>query len=200
MKRRWIVLALVVLLAAVLTYLLRDFINDKVVVPLAYLWWRVGLYYHVVPENGWWATVVVIVFFMVLRSFNTEEPSHDRDLAESQPAQGPVEELTIWLMKKSNSAYYRWLVANHLAKLVRGFLIQSDGRDAGRWDILYSGSAWDPPEAVGAYLRSGLNRPTASFRSSSAPWGRSQMAPVDLDPEQAVAYLESQMENRSDGN
>lgn len=200
MKRRWIVLGLGIILAAALAYFLRDFINDKVVIPLAYLWWRIGLYYHLVPEYGWWTTVIVIVFFLVLRNFNTDEWSRGQEEVESRPVQGPLEEMTIWLMKKSNSAYYRWLVANYLGKLARGFLIQSDGRDSRQWDILYNGPAWNPPEAVGVYMRSGLNRLSASFRSPSSMWERSQTASIDLDPaEQAVVYLESQMENHRDG-
>ncbi len=200
MRWRWIVLGLGIILAAALAYFLRGFINEKVVVPLAYVWWRAGLYYHLVPEYGWWITVIVIVFFLVLRSFNTDEWSRGQELAESQPVQGPVAELTIWLMKKTKSAYYKWLIANHLGKLARSFLIQSDGRDSRQWDVLDPGPAWNPPEAVGAYLRSGLNRPVASFHSPSSPWGRSQTIPSDLDPERAVEYLESQMENHRDGN
>jgi hypothetical protein len=198
MKRRGIVLGLGIILAAALAYFLRDFINDKVIVPLAYGWWRAGLYYHRVPEDVWWTTVIVIVFFLVLRSFNTYNWSGGRKSEESRPVQGPVEELAIWLMKKPDGTYYKWLVANHLGKLARSFLIQSGGRDARQWDVLHSDSAWNPPEAVEAYLKSGLNRPAASFRSS--PWGRPQTNPIDLDPEQAVEYLESQMENHRDGN
>ena len=201
MRRRWVILALGILLAAALAFFLRDFINEKVVVPLAYVWWRVGIYYHVVPEYGWWAAVIVIVFFMVLRSFNTAEWSRVHEEEEPRLVQGPVEEMTNWMMKMATSDFYKWLIANSLGKLARSFLIQREGRDIRQWDVLFDTPDWDPPEAVRAYLRSGLNRPLAAIRPSSAPWSRPQKTPIDLDPEQVVEYLESQMEERHrDGN
>jgi hypothetical protein len=199
MKRRWLLLSTGIVLAAVLAYFLRDLINDKVIVPLSYLWWRIGLYYHSIPENRWWVIVIIVICLMAFASIRPEWSFHYQGL-DSQPVQGPVEELMIWIMKLRGNEYYKWLIANRLGKLVRSFLIQREGSDVQHWDGPLNGSAWDPPDEVGAYLKSGLNRPFAKILPSSESLPRPRSAPLDLDPQQVVEYLESQMENRRDGN
>lgn len=201
MKRRWLLLPTGIVLASALAYFLRGWINDKVIIPLAYLWWRIGLYYHFVPEDRWWAMVIIAICFMALASLRDSEWFfHNLNQDIQQPVLGPVEELMIWIMKSRRNDYYKWLIANRLGKLARSFLIQREGNDVQSWDGSLNGSAWNPPEAVGAYLKSGLNRHFANVRSSSESSPRPHSAPLDLNPQQVVEYLESQMENRRDGN
>ena len=200
MKRQWLLLATGIVLAAALAYFLRDLINDKVIIPLSYLWWRIGLYYHSVPEDRWWGLVIVMICLMAFASIRPDEWSfHYQDL-DTQPMQGPVEELMIWMMKLRRNEYYKWLIANRLGKLARSFLMQREGSNVQRWDGSLNGSAWDPPEAVGAYLKSGLNRPFANVHPSSESLSRPHSAPLNLDPQRVVEYFESEMENRRDGN
>lgn len=199
MKRRWLLLPTGIVLASALAYFLRGWINDKVIIPLAYLWWRIGLYYHSVSEDAWWTVVIVVVCLLAFASIRPEWAFHYQDLG-AQPVQGPVEELMIWMMKLRRNEYHKWLIANRLGKLARSFLMQRAGSNVQRWDGSLTGSAWDPPDEVEAYLKSGLNRPFANVRPSPDSSSRPRSAPLDLDPQQVIAYLESQMENRRNGN
>jgi hypothetical protein len=196
MKRRWLLLSTGIILAAALAYFLRDLINDKVIIPLAYLWWRVGLYYHSVSEDRWWAIVIVVICIMAFVSIRPEWSFHYQDL-DTHPVQGPVEELMMWMMRMSRNTYFKWLVANRLGKLSRSFLIHREGIDVQHWDGSLNGSTWDPPEAVEAYLKSGLSRP---FALSSESLSRPRSAPLNLNPQQVIEYLESQIEDHRDGN
>lgn len=199
MKHRWLLLSTGIALAAVLAYFLRNLINDKVIVPLSYLWWWIGLYYHSVPENRWWVIVIVVICLMAFASIKPEWSFDYQDL-DTQPVQGPVEELMIWMMNLRHNEYYKWLIANRLGKLARSFLIQREGSDVQRLNGPLNGSSWDPPDEVRAYLKSGSNRLFANVRSASELSPRPHSAPLNLNPQQVVEYLESQMENRRNGN
>jgi MFS family permease len=190
MKRWGIFLAAGIILSAVLAYFLHGWINDKVIVPLAYLWWRIGIYYHSVSEDIWWGLVIVMICLMAFASTRPDEwPFHYYQDLDTQPMQGPVEELMRWMIKLRRNKYYKWLIANRLGKLARSFLVQREGGNVHHWDGSLNSPVWELPKAVAAYLKSGLKRPT--LQNSS---------PLNLDPQQAVEYLESQMEDRSNGN
>ena len=56
--RRWLtVLLLVVIFIA--SFLLRDSIQHIIILPLAYLWWLLKLYYRAVPQVIVWALLVI---------------------------------------------------------------------------------------------------------------------------------------------
>ncbi|MEW6406726.1 MAG: hypothetical protein AB1649_33515 [Chloroflexota bacterium] len=189
MKRRWIVLAAVGILAATLAYFLRDLINDRVVVPLAYLWWRIGLYYQSIEEDTWLRLAVVVISLIAYASIiGDQQFLREGDAGENKSAQGPVEALVIALKKSPRRTYYRWLVANQLARLARSFLMQDDGRRVQRWDGSLKSPGWDPPEDVKAYLKYGLRHPFASPR------------PKSHDPLGAIEYLESKIGDRNDAD
>ncbi|HNO84063.1 MAG TPA: hypothetical protein PKM54_05490, partial [Anaerolineales bacterium] len=67
MKRRYLLLALLMVGAVVVSYLLKEVIYQTVFVPLAYLWWLFGLYYRAVPQLILWILLVVMVFVSSLK-------------------------------------------------------------------------------------------------------------------------------------
>jgi hypothetical protein len=199
MKRRWVVPAAGIALAAVLAYFLREEVNNRIVTPLVYLWWKIELYFRSVPEDNWLAIAAAALFLLAYLSLTSiHEPSPDSDSPVRQSVHGPVEDLMTWLVKAPRNSYYRWLVANQLARLARSFLIIREGRNIQSWDGSFDSPGWDPPEDVDAYLRSGLSRSFAGMQPSSA--GRSRTKSFGLDPNRAIEYIESKMEERYDGN
>ena len=53
-----------------------------------------------------------------------------------------------------------------------------------------------PPESVQHYLKAGLDESFVDYPLPPLPLMRRQATPFDLDVEQAIEYLESQMEDR----
>lgn len=143
-------------------------------------------------------SVVVLSIIAYAGLVNDEHLLRDKSQNGEHSILGPVEEFMIWLMKSPRRSYYRWLVANQLARLARLFLIQREGHDVQRWDGSLEGSGWNPPKDVETYLMYGLRRSSADLQPSPASWGQPKID--KLDPQKAVEYLESEIGDRYHGN
>ncbi|HET7145178.1 MAG TPA: hypothetical protein VFI68_14260 [Anaerolineales bacterium] len=195
MKRRWLAL-LAVTGILVVSILLRDVILHTVILPLAYSWWLLTLYYRAVPQLIVWALLIVIVFISALRNISPQNPFRRVEKKNQKPAMGPVEELSNMLNKVPEGIYYKWLVANRLGNVARELLDQREGRRARGFSRLI-GKDWRPPREVGAYLESGLNGSFADFPQSNG-WRKPESTPLDVEAKEVIEYLEYEMETSHD--
>ncbi|GAB4422339.1 MAG: hypothetical protein Kow002_11640 [Anaerolineales bacterium] len=200
-RRQWIALIGIIVIGVVLAFPLREAVHQIIVVPLAYVFWVLGLYYRSYSQAIVWAIfIAVMLFFLLVSLFNVE-----RQRKEEKPPEftyeGPIEELAISLKKARQGIYHRWRVANRIAKVARDLLAQREGLDAR--EVLQNrltGRDWSPPREVDKYLQTGL---FGSFSSYPRPrWWlleRPESTPLDLDVEDVVAYLEEQMKDNAHG-
>ena len=195
--RRWL-LVLLIVAAIVVSFMLQDVIYQTVFVPLAYLWWLFGLYYHAVPQLILWVLLVVLVFISSLKLVPIINffPVVEKKIPNTSV--GPVESLSILLNKPTRGVYYKWMIANRLGRLAREMLDQREGRVYKGYSRL-RGRDWEPPVEVDAYLETGLNGSFADYPNSYW-WGDSNPTPLDLDPQKAIDYLENEMEMNRDRN
>lgn len=191
MNRR---LLLAILLAGALAYALRDIIEDSLIQPLIYVFWIVRLYYEAFPQVFLWIVLLVAVFLMEAASLITESASQGRDMVRRKPAVGPVESLAEWMVRAPRGLYFKWLIANRLGKLSRALLaFQTRREPKSIWEPLKS-PGWEPPREVAAYLESGLNGSFADYPRSRWPYQKQNPTPLDIDPAQAIDYIESKLE------
>lgn len=193
MKISRFLIAILGVLAAVLAYFLRKTINDVLVVPLAFLWWRIKLYYQTIPEDDLLTFSAIIIFVIAFASLSGSNRSlSDEELKDDHPVQGPVEELAVFLRgAPRHSSYYRWMVANQLARLAQLFLVQREGRNVQRGDGTLEAPGWDPPEDVKSYLKYGLRRSSTASEVSKLH---------KTNPLHTVEYIESKIGDRYDAN
>ena len=193
MRYRWFLIAAGSVLILLLAYLLREVVNEKIVIPFSYLWWRLGLYYHAIEEETWLVLTVGMISILAYVGVAGEVSSSDKsDGHAKNPVQGPVEELISWLAKSHHRAYYRWRIANRLSRLARSLLQQRDGKS--NWNV----SSWDAPEDVKTYLRYGERRSSGGKESSLAQ--RSNARSERANPIKVVEYLESEIGEHFDAN
>ncbi len=197
-RSRSLTLFTVVMLSTSAAFALRDTIYEMVIVPLAYLWWLIGLYYQLVPQLLLWVALIFLILFTAVRTLLMEIPLGKRTIAVRKAPQGPVESLSHLLDKRRRGIYYKWLIANRLGKVARELLDQREGQRVTMGFSRLTGRDWDPPKDVGAYLESGLNGSFADYPYSR--WSRPQPTPLDEHPQQVVEYLESEMEIQRNGN
>lgn len=193
-RRRWITLGGVVIIALILAFPLQDVIRRIVVVPLAYLWWAFGVLYQSIPQVVIWILLIVLISFMLMGSFATHRKRTPPKEPRIKPAPGQVEGLTENLIKMRKGTYYKWKVANRLGRLARDFLIQRGDRSDTKDLSPLAGREWEPSAPVDAYLDTGLHGSFADFPNQ--PWylfRRSELTPLDIDVEEAVEFLESQI-------
>ncbi len=189
MKRFRLALVAVVLLASlVLAYLLRDLIYELIIVPLAYTLWWGGLIYEAIPQLVKWIVLLaVLVIAVVWRLIPDLQPA-PRAKHPRRRIEGRMETLAVGIERARGSNYFKWQLANRLGRLAR--------RLGETRQVLLDEETSDDP--VRRYLAAGLNQSFVDFPTPRGPFARRRPTALDLDPAQAVTYLESEMES-SDG-
>jgi len=181
--------------ALVLAFALQDVIRRNIVIPLAYLWWIIRLYYSAFPQVLFWALMILIVVLMLMRSLNARVPRKQREERVRRHRRGTIEELAVSLERSREGIYLKWTIAHRLGKLARDLLIQRGDRADASVIAPLSGRDWHPAGPVDAYLEAGLNGSFANYPNPKWPFTRPEPTPLDLNVGQAVEFLESQMEN-----
>lgn len=197
-RRQWLVIASVVVLSAVLAFALRDMIQRTIVMPALYMWWVSGIFYHSIPQIVLWGVMLFLVSIIVAGSILPREQFSRSEGLKRKSIHGPIENLAVWISKTQGGIYYKWLVANRLGKIARELLIGRNGQNPGRSLQRLNGRDWNPPDEVGAYLESGLNGSFADYSQPRWLWSKPNPTPLDLSPQDAVEFLESEMETSRD--
>jgi hypothetical protein len=195
-RRQLILLAAFFLVAAGLAYFLQDTVNAVLFVPLSYLWWAFSILYQSVAQVIYWLLLVLGVAFLALGSLYGRERSRDRIADDPPPSQGPLGIAARQISRTGQGMYYKWLIANRMGKLARSILQLRNGTVESPHSAL-EGRDWGPPDEVASYLVSGLMRTFADYPRPRW-YARRPDTPFDVDLDQVVSYLESQMESPSD--
>lgn len=196
-RRRWITLGGVVIIALILAFPLQDVIRKTIIVPLAYLWWALGVLYQSIPQVVIWILLIVLISFMLMGSFASDRKRSPSEDPKVKPSPGQVAGLAEHLVKMRKGTYYKWHVANRLGRLARDFLIQRGDRANIKDLSPLTGRDWQPPAPVDAYLDTGLHGSFADFPNQSWRFRPPEPTPLDLDVNEVVEFLESQIQSRS---
>ena len=196
-RRNLAALIVIAVIAALLAFPFREAAYHLLVIPLAYLFWLLGLFYRSINQSIWWIGIALVTL-LVLGTSRLPEIKPKREKIDLQREErGGVESLARALAKSNQGTYFKWVVANRLGKLAHQLLsLREHGKPRAPFAPL-TGEGWDPPEDVRQYLERGLQGsfadfPTASWRNLSRP----QKTALDLDVKKAMEFLESQ---QSDG-
>jgi len=196
MWRRRVALLGIIVIAALLAFPLRPFVNQMIVLPLAYILWLLNILYLSLNQTVWWIGVVVVVFLILGKSLMPEiKPSIILVPAFKQPGRGGVESLAIAIKKANKGIYLKWLVANRLGKLAYQILLQ---REHGKPRSIFApltGEGWEAAPEVQQYLEKGLHGSFADFpRTRSRFFASPEKTPLDHDMTEVIEFLESKVE------
>ena len=194
MTRRWVVLAGVFVVAAMLAFPLRQAVHQTIVIPVAYLLWVLGLFYRSQSQGLWWVILVALVLFFLGKSLAPTLRPQRSTLPKSKPAQGQIEDLARWLERANSGTYFKWLVANRLGKLAYQILLQRENGKPRSVFAPLSGPDWKPSAELQNYLQSGLQRSFADFPHPRKLFASPVKTALDLDVDEAVEFLEIQMD------
>ena len=183
----------VLIIAGILAFPLRETIYEMVVIPVAYIAWRLNLLYQSFSQGLWWALITIVVLLILGLSLIPRPKFRWGSPAKLSPPVGPVEALSVRLRKADQGIYFRWLIANRLGKLAYEVLLH---RENGRPRSVFApllGVDWEPTPELQSYLETGLHGSFVDFPNgrSAAP----QPSPLDFDFAEAIEFLEAQVEN-----
>lgn len=195
-RRRLILLGVFFLVAAGMAYYLQDLVQTALFVPISYVWWGMNVMYRSVAQLVYWAILVVIVSLMAFGSLYGMDRSRNEVKEATNKLQGPLETTARHISRTGKGVYYKWLIANRMGKLARSILSLREGQVPPPNSPL-TGRDWNPPTEVETYLESGLMRTFADFPRQRR-FSRPPETPFDIDLDQVITYLESQMENQRD--
>jgi hypothetical protein len=198
-RRRWLILGGVLLIAGILAFPLRETIYQMVVIPVAFIVWRLDLVYRSFSQGIWWFAVIFLVLVMLVFSLVPPPKRRRGTQAKLKPPIGQVEALATRLRKAEHGIYFKWLIANRLGKLAYQLLLQ---RENGRPRSVFApliGIDWEPAPELQSYLETGLHGSFADFPNTHRRFGASQATPLDFEVVEAVEFLESQVENGNHG-
>lgn len=198
MQRKPLFIFLFSLLCLTSAFVFRRMIYEIVIVPLAYVWWLLTLYYHLLPQAVIWIVLIFVILFAALRGLLLEIPFGRRVPLKRKKSPGPIESLSVLVQKSSEGSYYKWSVANRLGRAARELLDQREGRQLKQKVLRLTGRGWNPPQDVSAYLEAGVNGTFADYPKRS--WSRSPRTPLDMDLQQVIEHLESELENNRNGH
>lgn len=196
--RIWWIAGAVVALALVLAFPLRDVMQRTVILPLAYLLWTLGVFYRAMPQVIWWVLVLLVVMLLILGSLAPGERYAQRVQLKRPLQQGQVEELAQSIRKTREGVYFKWLVANRLGRLAHKMLAQREGERNRSVFAPLVGVDWQPSSHLQKYLETGLHGSFSDYPASKRAGRAATSSPLDMDVEEAVIFLESQLETRRD--
>ena len=193
--RRGLVILGIAVIAGLLAFPLRETIYDTVIVPIAFLGWRLNLFYHMISQGIWWWLAIAAVLFLLIFSLIPQIQRNGKSTIKSRPRHGQVEDLSIWLGRTKNGIYFKWLVANRLGKLAYQVLLH---RESGRPRSVFApliGADWSPSKELQQYLEVGLHGSFSDYPNTGKAFGPPPKTPLDLEIGEAILFLESQVEN-----
>lgn len=190
----------VMLLAALLSLLLRDFFTQVILVPLwQQLRWFYRLY-RALPQNVLWSALVVIAFLIALRAvLHVRQPKASS--FEEDAGANRVDQLSRLAESAQTSQHARWELAREIRQVAISLLqLGSSETEAALQRHILTGDLAAPPEVVALFR---LCADIPSYRRfmearEAAPGDTiPQLAALDLD---AVVAALAQWQGRDEEN
>jgi len=198
--QRNLALSGILLIAILLAFPLRDAVYETVIIPAAYVWWVLGLWYHSVHQSIWWVAALLVALVVLSRSLRSIGKVRERVRLKRKPVVGQVESLAAWMKRTERGIYFKWLIANRLGKIAHEILAQRTGGKVRSFFDPLTGPDWEPDVAIQQYLESGLKGSFADYPYGRRFFSKSEPTPLDHTIDDVIKYLESQVVNQTGEN
>ena len=195
MRRRLLLATLALLPVIVMAILVEGFVREIIVVPLLYVFWIARLFFASVPQFVFWLLFLVIALVVAGRSLAKRQVISRRRERESWE-QGRIEGWLRMIEQRRSGGYFKWRFSHRLGILLLQALAYQERIDLRQARRRFEDRSLAIPPAVRSFLRAGMTsyspmgETTRFFR-----WQR-QSSPLDLDPEEAVQFLEDVQNGR----
>lgn len=198
MSRRHLVpLALILIVAGLLTLVLQDYAR-QLIRPLLFIAWIGRLLFGAVPQAFIWAIFIAIVLVVAIRSLLKRRPPAPPAPRRQPSAEGRIERWATLIEQSRQETYYRWQLAQPLRALVIDVLAHRRRLMPGQVkQQLAAGSVELPPE-IQAYLLASMTSFSRLLTDRSRFRPERTPSPLDLSPEKIAQFLEDQLDYHPD--
>ena len=196
MNKKVLLITALLLGAALLAYLVQDFVQQVFLQPLTYIYWSLRQMYRTVPEIIWWVLSLGILMVIALRSLTRRSEAVYNSPEDSSYILSQPQAWMRWVKKKNEGEYSKWHFANKMSNLALALIANRERLtpELARDELLASGL--DLPPRIRSYLLAGsLPKSFSQYQEMLAnPQTPVSAQAIDLDPAEIVAFLEAQLE------
>jgi hypothetical protein len=198
MKRRGLVFVGLFVFIFAFLFLGRGIFKILVFMPIYILWQWLKVWIMGLSQPMIWVTLIAVIGASALVTILPAMDFEEKEKTHVKTMRGKVEDLASLLEDANRRTYFdKWLVANRLGENAWEILAQRAGEPVSkRFGVLDRKNGWNPPPKVETYLNTGLQssligrpNPRWSLRGKKLP-----PTPLDLDLDQVLEYLESEMD------
>lgn len=196
-RRRWIVAGLLLLgglLVGLLALLLKDFVRESILVPLAYTVSGARVVLNLLPQVVWWVAFLLVGLFILVGAVLAALPAPRHSDAPDETGRGRVETWMRWIDLAAGDGD-RYARQDPSAEFT---LSEAEGLRAGPSALLTTGLARRVRDmTLGALAtRDALTRAEVESRLLKLPPGAEPQSDIllEFDIERIVRYLEDEME------
>ncbi len=195
MRRRLILAALAVLPVIVMAFLVEGFVREIVVVPLLYVFWIGRLFFASIPQFIFWLLFLVVALVVAGKSLAKRQVVSRRRERERWQ-QGRVEEWLRMIEQRHSGAYFRWRFSHRIGILLLQALAHEERIDLRQARRSFENRSLAVPPAVRSFLWAGMMAYNPMGETTRLLRWQRQSSPLDLDPEEAVQFLEDVQNGR----
>lgn len=198
MTRRYLSPVLLLLLAGLLTLLLQNPVRRFVVMPLLAVYWVARLALAAVPQVVFWWLFLAAGLLAALAVLLKTRPAARPVPAPKEPAPGRIESWLTLLEKANLEPYYRWQLAQHLQTLTLDILAYRERLSPAEIKQRLGQNTLPLPPDVQAYLQASMTSFSHLLGSRSLFRPNASPAPLNLEPERIITFLEERLEHYPD--
>jgi len=197
MKRRLLPLALILIVAGLLTVVLQEY-TRQLIVPFLFLAWIGRLLVETVPQVMIWGLFIAIALLVAARSLLNRRATSPPVRRLQPPVEGRIERWATLIEQSRHETYYRWQLAQPLRALIIGVLAHRQRSTPRQIKQQLAANSIELPPDIEAYLQASMTSfsrlltERSRFRPEPAP------SPLDLAPEEIVQFLEDQLDYHPD--
>lgn len=193
MKKHRIIFSVLLLAAAIfLAPYAQLIVKYLVIEPLAYYGYGIQLIAQAIPQSAYWVFLISGLAFIVFLSLVRDYVLSREAVEETRTQKGPVQVLAEHITRTEQSNYFKWLIAKRLAGITLKILVKNNGQEGEHRD--FSRIYWNPPQEIEKYLKAGLSSSFMEYRDRGRFFRKRKTTPFDIDLNQVIEYLESELE------
>ena len=191
MSQRWGSLALLLILAGLLAYVIQDFVDQAIITPFLYLYWLARLLLAAVPQKIIWGVFLGVALISTGRTLWRWRGRSRQIRLGVKPQSGRIEAWLKLIRQADQEIYYKWQLAQQLRRLTLGAMAREQRLSGREIRQQLHAKALDLPPAIQAYFEAST-KSLGHLPPSGPVWRRSRppATPLDIDPEQITQFLE----------
>jgi len=189
--QRFLPLAVVLLITAILVFALDNFLRDMVIQPLLYTAWFAGLVLSSLHQSVFWGVLLLVTLMLILRSLSGGAGLPSTVPEKRYPSQGQVRRWMGLLERAETQRFARWNLAQALRKLTQETLNPDvrQGKETRRVSFEHKLS----PDVINYFNAKLPPAQSLTLRQRLQTKPSEPSHPLDLAPEVVVDFLEQEI-------